>query len=341
VPGSILSRECKIHDDDSSDMGDDAPRLPSLALKTERRIHSKQRPLLRTARPPTSPSTKGLKRKNSSEQWREWATGIERFIGMAAFDCGCDLHDNGCYAWIANTVRISFADLQQVVKERTLHRKELYEKLRNNLHSSATLVEGHSDVYSLQYKVLGIHSVCRAAFMWITATPVSTLQDAETDFKTGKNTWGHASRKSTVDKCDAKITPLKRDLASDYIKEIVLWQSEDQPNGGAGEVDVGVGDDDSDAEDVVWCRSSNGSWSVQGEPKCTGGVMKTKAKKHMDPLVVKELFKEYEVDKQIEGLDPNHVVSYSLLNSLYKEVLKPMLVFVRKNKGVSGRYVAV
>ncbi len=92
----------------------------------------------------------------------------------------------------------------------------------------------------------------------------TTLFDAETDFKTGKSNCGHSGRNLKTKRS------LKRDLVKGYITDIVSLQGEEQPN--QAEVDVDVGDDDSDLEDITFQRDSSSNWQVHTGGKQRGGV---------------------------------------------------------------------
>ena len=157
----------------------------------------------------------------------------------------------------------------------------------------------------------------------------TTLYDAETDFKTGKSNWGHSGRNSETKRS------LKRDLVKEYITDIASLQSEEQPN--QTEVDVDVGDDDSDLEDITFQRDSSSNWQVHTGGKQRGGVFnKRQAKRHMDPVLVKHLHRQYEIDMAVKGTSEHHVAKLTMFQDTWNKVLKDMIVYIRKNKGASG-----
>jgi hypothetical protein len=157
----------------------------------------------------------------------------------------------------------------------------------------------------------------------------TTLYDAETDFKTGKSNWGHSGRNSETKRS------LKRDLVKGYITDIVSLQSEEQPN--QTEVDVDVGDDDSDLEDITFQRDSSSNWQVHTGGKQRGGMFnKRQAKRHMDPVLVKHLHRQYEIDMAVKGTSEHHVAKLTMFQDTWNKVLKDMIVYIRKNKGASG-----
>jgi hypothetical protein len=157
----------------------------------------------------------------------------------------------------------------------------------------------------------------------------TTLFDAETDFKTGKSMWGHSGRNSETK------SSLKRDLVEAYITEIVSLQSEEQPN--QAEVDVDVGDDDSDLEDITFQRDKSSNWQVHTGGKQRGGVFnKRQAKRHMDPVLVKHLHRQYEIDMALDGTNELRIAKLTMFQETWNNVLKDMIVYIRKNKGASG-----
>jgi hypothetical protein len=182
--------------------------------------------------------------------------------------------------------------------------------------------DGHA--VALDRDLLGaVHDVC------LTGRHSTTLYDAETDFKTGKSNWGHSGRNSETKRS------LKRDLVKGYITDIVSLQSEEQPN--QTEVDVDVGDDDSDLEDITFQRDSSSNWQVHTGGKQRGGVFnKRQAKRHMDPVLVKHLHRQYEIDMAVKGTSEHHVAKLTMFQDTWNKVLKDMIVYIRKNKGASG-----
>jgi hypothetical protein len=261
--------------------------------------------------------------------WAEWATSLARFqdIKKNKPDCGCDLHEHGCYRWLSSILNAD--DLSELCSEQLKDKKESFQELRNMLHHGATLTPGEDNNYVLHYKVLGIHEVCRTAFLWFTARHSSTLYDAEKYFQTGKATWGHSARKA-----DPKCS-MKRDLVAAYIRDVVSLQSEEQPN--QSEVDVDVGDDDSDLEDIVFERDASKIYQVLTGGKKRGGTLnKRLAKRHMDPVLVKHLHEQFKIDMDVDSVNPVHIAHLTMFQETWKAVLKEMLVYIRKNKGASG-----
>jgi hypothetical protein len=85
-------------------------------------------------------------------------------IKKGRYDCGCDLHSEGCFRWLTKTISVD--DLSELCGMQFADKKKAFQELRTMLHNSATLMPDTDNTYELHYKLLGIHEVCRPAFLW-------------------------------------------------------------------------------------------------------------------------------------------------------------------------------
>ena len=68
----------------------------------------------------------------------------------------------------------------------------------------------------------------------------------------------------------------------------------------------------------------------------TSALKKKRTKRHMDPLLLTDLFGEYKLDMEVQAWAPDVIVSYATFTRYYHDVLNELKIYVRKNKGVSG-----
>ena len=180
--GSTLRAETKVANSDSmseeseqSEQSEQSEEPVNSQPKTcpyLRIVGRKLRPLVRSILSPSSPSSspttsgQGVPRAERNAAWKTWATSLHRFtdIKKGMFDCGCDLHSEGCFRWLTKTISVD--DLSELCGMQFADKKKAFQELRTMLHNSATLMPDTDNTYELHYKLLGIHEVCRPAFLW-------------------------------------------------------------------------------------------------------------------------------------------------------------------------------
>jgi hypothetical protein len=80
----------------------------------------------------------------------------------------------------------------------------------------------------------------------------------------------------------------------------------------------------------------SGAWQLVLKKKGERNNFKYRAKRHMDPVIIKDWHREFHLDRLMEGASIENIVAYSTFAKCFKEVLKELSVYVRKNKGASG-----
>jgi hypothetical protein len=344
----------------------DATPAPGPTRKIKSRITPKTRP---TKHPPPPGGITKTRTKEQKARWVVACSDMRRFTSLRNYDCGCELYSQGCYMSVASCTSVEQlasiatspfnSEVESNRNTKKTKKHEFYQRQRDMLEAKAEQQDDGAFVmkYSLCSAGVGVSKeVCRDAYCWFTSQRSTTLAHAEDDFKSGKRTWGHAQRKprrSTQN--DRKVEDCRR-----FISEFVTCMSEEQPN---GSVLIEIGDEDDRPNLQLTTKETtlaDGTTALTKEvaladdddddpspgpvygknPGFQYGINKTSwkavAQRHMDPVVIKELHREYVNDQVIFGTAQCAILQKSRFHTLFREILKELKVYVRKNKGVSG-----
>ena len=269
----------------------------------DKSVRYKNRKVVRTPTHPPKMEFNCESRTQQKKARQEWVCGLARLEPLVAgkSDCGCCLHEEGCYryALFTNFIytvetkyfryalnNVGVVNLVSIAKEEFSHKKEAYEKRHAMLNFAAVHVE--NSTYDLHYRLNGNIPICRTAYLFFHGLCDGTLRTAETNFCIGKLGWGHSQRRARR----SKLNDTMKDEAQDWIRDRVELLAEDQPNSGGL-----VQGDESDEENCGYMTvvDKDGRWQVVDDIdnvqkrrlKPSTSLPKWKARKHMDPIIKK------------------------------------------------------
>ena len=162
----------------------------------DKSVRYKNRKVVRTPTHPPKMEFNCESRTQQKKARQEWVCGLARLEPLVAgkSDCGCCLHEEGCYryALFTNFIytvetkyfryalnNVGVVNLVSIAKEEFSHKKEAYEKRHAMLNFAAVHVE--NSTYDLHYRLNGNIPICRTAYLFFHGLCDGTLRTAETN----------------------------------------------------------------------------------------------------------------------------------------------------------------